>query len=122
MEYRPPTLPPRKFSLAVSGDGRLIPVFMEAVKREYRGVKFYDRNEEAARPPSPLRIPPHPNVADVDAVFVRSGERESLTLRNRVVHRYFNYVYDPGSTDQAGLHRLMKQILAAVGELVGEEP
>jgi hypothetical protein len=122
MTYRSPTTPYRKFSLAVSGEGRLIPTFIEAVKLEYPGVTLYDRNEEAARPPSPLRVPPHPNVADIDAVFVLSGERETLTLRNRKIHRYFNYVYDPGSVNQADFNRLMKRILATVGELIGDEP
>jgi len=120
MKFRSPTAPHRKFSLAVSGEGRLIPAFIEAVKQDYPGVTLYDRNEEAARPPSPLRIPPHPNVADVDAVFVLSGERETLNLRNRVAHRYFNYNSNPGQTNPAELKRLMKLILAALGELIGE--
>lgn len=81
---------------------------------------MYDRNEEAARPPSPLRIPSHPNVADVDAVFVLSGERETLTLRNRTAHRYFNYVSDPKLANRADMALLMKRIMAAIGELVEE--
>jgi hypothetical protein len=110
----------KKFSLAVSGEGRLISPFIEAVKLEYPGVTFYDRNEEAARPPSPLRVPSHPNVADIDAVFVLSGERESLTLRNRMTHRYFNYTSDPKLAKPADMERLMKRILATIRELVEE--
>ena len=110
----------KKFSLAVSGNGRLISPFVEAVKLEYPDVTLYDRNKEAARPPSPLRVPSHPNVADIDAVFVLSGEQETLTLRNRLTHRYFNYISDPEKANPAELNRLMKRILAALGELIGE--
>ena len=121
MKFQSPNTPLLKFSLAVSGNGRLIPRFVEAVKLEYRGVRIYDRNEEANRPPSPHPIPSHPKVADIDAVFVRSGPRESLTLRSRHGHRYFNCVSDPAQANESSLAFLLKRIVRAVQELIGDK-
>jgi hypothetical protein len=107
-----------KFSLAVSGNGRLMPRFVQALNQRYRHVIIYDRNEEANRPPSTARIPPHPKVADVDAIFGLSGSRETITLRSRNGHRFFNYDSDPKRIDEAATEFLFRQIVASVETLL----
>jgi hypothetical protein len=121
MNFHSPTAPPMKFSLAVSGNGRLIPRFVEAVKLEYRGIRIYNRNEEANRPPSSHPIPSHPEVADIDAVFILAGAGESITLRSRQEHRYFNCVSDPALAHERSLAFLLKRIVLAVQELIEDK-
>ncbi len=107
-----------KFSLAVSGNGRLMPRFIQVVKLQYRHITIYDRNEEANRPPSSAPIPSHPQVADVDAVFGLKGDWETITLRSQRGHHFFNYDSDPGRIDEAAMELLFRQIVAAVEKLL----
>jgi hypothetical protein len=107
-----------KFSLAVSGKGRLMPRFVHALKLRYWQITIYDRNEEANRPPSTARIPPHPKVADIDAIFSLSGTRETITLRSRIGHRFFNYDSDPSRINEAATELLFRQIVASVETLL----
>lgn len=114
----PPMNLKMKFSLAVSGNGRLMPRFVQALKLRYPQITIYDRNEEANRPPSNAPIPSHPKVADIEVVFTRSGARETATIRNRKEHRFFNYVSDPKAGDDQGLNMLLKQMVQAVEALL----
>ena len=107
-----------KFSLAISGKGRMMVPFVQALKLRYRLVTIYDRNEEASRPPSSAPIPSHPKVADIDAIFALSGAMETAMIRNRRQHRFFNYVSDPKARDYRGIDRVMKRMLQAVEELL----
>ena len=108
----------QKFSLAVSGEGRLMTRFVRAVKVEFRNVNIYDRNEEARRPPSTAPIPSHPKVADVDVIFTLSGSTETATIRSRFNHRFFNYESGPLPADDAGLEFLLKRMVQAVWALL----
>lgn len=108
----------QKFSLAVSGNGVLIPQFVERLKQSYPRVTLYDRNEEAARPPSNHPIPRHPKPADIDVVFVRKDRGESATVRSYATHRYFNYRVDPGKDRQDGMDLILKQMVQAVSEML----
>jgi len=105
----------QKFSLAVSGNGLLLPQFVELLKCKYPQVVIYDRNEEANQAPSNHLIPAHPKVADIDVVFVRNATRESVTVRNRERHKYFNYVVEPA---QVGLELILKQMVEAVDNIL----
>jgi len=108
----------QKFSLAISGDGRLILRFSQAVGARYPGVRIYDRNEEASGPPSTAPIPSHPKVADVEAIFILSGPKETATIRSGKGHRYFNYLSDRKMARQANLDLLLKQMVQAVHDLL----
>ncbi len=107
-----------KFSLAVSGDGRLMPQFVQALKLRYHQITIYDRNEEANRPPSTALIPSHPEVADVDAEFGLEGDRETIFLRSQKGHYFFNYDSDPKRIKDAAMELLFRQIIIAVGKLL----
>ena len=111
------TTVPEKFSLAVSGNGRLIPRFVESLKRKYRSVIIYDRNEEASRPHSPHPLPRRPKVADVDAVFVSFGAGETVTIRSIKGHRFFTYEANFEQAGQTKLQLLLKRLVQAVEDL-----
>jgi len=107
-----------KFSLAISGNGRLMPRFVRALKLRFRHITIYDRNEEANRPPSTALIPSHPEVADVDAVFGLEGNWETIFLSSQRGHHFFNYDSDPKKIDEAAMEFLFRRIVAAVEKLV----
>jgi len=94
---------------------------MEAVKLKYRGVKIYDRNEEAGRPPSTHAIPPHPEVADIDAVFIFSNDVETMTLRRQGRHSFFNYDSDPETADSARLDMMLRNMVDTVGRMFSND-
>jgi hypothetical protein len=108
-----------KFSLAISGNENLMHHFVKAVKLKYPRVIIYDRNEEARRPPSPLPIPPHPKVADVDAVFILSGSKEAINIRSPRGHRFFSYHADLKKIDPVPLALLLDSLVLALEELAG---
>lgn len=95
--------------------------FVKAVKLKYPRVTIYDRNEEARRPPSPHPIPPHPKVADVDAVFILSGSKEAITIRSPRGHRFFSYHADLEKIDPVPLALLLDSMVLALEELIGFE-
>ena len=103
----------RKFALAVSGEGALSEEFLAAVRARLAGIRVYDRNEEASRPPSSAMIPAHPEVADVDAIFHQAGGTETLTLRSVFGHRLFNY-RPSGLTDPTSRRLLIEQMVRTV--------
>jgi hypothetical protein len=107
-----------KFSLAISGNGRLMPQFVQALNLRYPNVTIYDRNEEANRPPATARIPSHPKVADVDVVFGLKGNWETIFLSSQKGHQFFNYDSGPGKIDQAAIKFLFRQIVVAVETIV----
>jgi hypothetical protein len=107
-----------KFSVAVSGQGRLMEPLVRLLKQQHRGVVIYDRNEEARRPPSNARIPPHPKVADVDVFFSLQGAKETATVRSGKGHRFFNYVSDPKQAKKHELDLLLKHMLLAITQLL----
>jgi hypothetical protein len=107
-----------EFSLAVSGDGRLIERFKTLLMERYPGITIYDRNEEAAMDFSDVEFPPWPEIANVDAVFIRSGPKESITLRNGNLHRYFNCVSKASQADEKQLSGLLLNIVNHVEEIL----
>lgn len=111
---------PHKFSLAVSGRGNLMPSFVAAVKQRYPGVTVYDRNEEASRPPSNAAIPRHPEVADIDVVFIEHDAFESATIRSPRNHRFFNYDPSQYGNDPTRSSLLMNRMLQTVWDLLHE--
>jgi hypothetical protein len=107
-----------KFSVGISGQGRLMPRFVQLLKAEYPAVIIYDRNEERDSPPSNAPIPRHPEVSDVDAVFSLSSAIETATIRSFKGHKFFNYAADPEQIKPAALGLLVKQMVHSVGELL----
>lgn len=112
--------PVENFSLAVSGNGLFLERFVPLLKVRFPAIIIYDRNEEASRPPSNEAFPAHPEVADIDALFLLSGGKETATIRNRREHRYFNYVPEQ---DQSSRHDfLLNQMVRAVEQLIAVKP
>lgn len=107
-----------KISLAIWGEGRLKPRFVDAVGRHYRGIAIYDREEEKNRPPSDAPIPAHPEVADIDAVFVSSGRLETLTIKSIAGHRCFNYEPEFVLAGQTRRDILLRQVLQGIQDLL----
>lgn len=109
---------PFKFSLGLSGQGKLKPRFLQFLKSEYPAVIIYDRDEERNSPPSNAPIPSHPKVSDVDVVFSRSGAVETVFIRSFNGHKYFNYSADPEQIEPTALYLIIKQMVQSVRELV----
>lgn len=107
-----------KFSLAVSGNGHMSAYFLSLLRIRFPDVIIYDRNEEPRRPPSTALIPPHPQVADIDASFIRAGFKEMATIRSRNGHRFFNYVSESAATVAEGQSLLLQRFIQAVEELL----
>lgn len=108
----------QKFSLAVAGDSVLIPRFKELIRQRFSRVTIYDRNEEASRPPSNHPIPSHPEVADIDVTFSRNGSKETATIRNLHLHRFYNYVIESAEDRQPAHDLILKQMVESVEELI----
>lgn len=109
---------PLKFSLGISGPGKLKPRFVQLLKSEYPAVIIYDRDEERNSPPSNAPIPSHPKVSDVDAVFSRSSAVETATIRSFKGHRFFNYSAAPEQIEPTALYLIIKRMVQSVRELV----
>jgi hypothetical protein len=112
---------PDQFSLAVSGDGHLLPHFVERLKMRFPLVVIYDRNEEASRPDSDSDVPDHPKVADVDVLFLLTQGKETATVRNFNGHRLFNYLSGEGVENQQGMGMILTQIVQTVIQLISWE-
>jgi len=107
-----------KFSLAISGHGRLMPRFVRDLKLRFRHITIYDRNEEKNSPPSTVSIPAHPKVADVDAEFALKGNWETIFISSLKGNYFFNYNSDPKSINESAMNLLFRRILTSVEELV----
>ncbi len=112
---------PEKFSVGVSGKGRLILHFVQILKTKFPTVIIYDRNKERDSPPSTAPIPRHPQVSDLDAVFSLSGAMETVTIRCGREHRFFNYPADPEQIDPVAQHLLLNRMVGSVRELLYDE-
>jgi len=108
------------FSLAVHGGGRLVRLFEDLLKIRYPGVTVYLRNSAQDHGPAAPMMPPHPEVADVDAVFVRSGRCEQITLRCGGHHRFFNCVADAADTRETERERLLNLVVNTVEEMLAK--
>jgi len=104
--------------VGISGQGRLMPRFVQLLKTECPAVIIYDRNEERNSPPSNAPIPRHPKVSDVDVVFSLSGNKETATIRSFKGHKFFNYAADLEQTKQVAMVILIKQMVHSVRELL----
>lgn len=109
---------PFKFSLGISGQGKLKPRFVQFLKSEYPAVIIYDRDEERNSPLSNAPIPSHPKVSDVDAVFSHSGTVEAVNISSCRGHKFFNYSADQEQIEPTALYLLIKQMVQSVRELV----
>ena len=95
-----------KLSLAIDGEGDLIPILVEHVRERFPGIIIFDRNEEANRPDSEDAAPFTPQPAYVNVLFQQSGRKEKATVRCFHQHRFFNYDMEettPGSKRETAL-------------------
>jgi hypothetical protein len=109
---------PAKYSVAVAGNGLLLDRFVLEIKRRFPAMIIYDRNEEAKRPPSNAPIPSHPEVSDVDAVFMLSGSVETVRIQCQTQHRFFNYDSRLISAGGTGLEIMLKRMVQTVEEML----
>ena len=115
---------PSRFSLAVSGNGDLLELFVEKLVERFPGIIIYDRNEEAARDSSDEEHPPIPQVAYVDVLFTREDGKEHVTIHCFHRHRFFNYDMKetlPGSNREQFLMESMLNAVAQLSELPKEK-
>jgi hypothetical protein len=108
----------QKFSLSVAGESVLIPRFVELLKQRFPRITIYNRNEEASRPPSNHPIPSHPEVADIDVTFSRQGSKETATIRNLHLHRFYNYFIESAEDRQPSHDLILKQMVEEVEEMI----
>lgn len=108
---------PDNFSLAVAGDGKMMAPLVEKLKIRFPGIIIYDRNEEARRDDSDVLHPSIPQVAYVDVLFSRDGDKELATIRCFHRHRLFNYDMQETPAGSKSEAFLLNSMLTAVDNL-----
>jgi len=106
------------FSVGVAGNGKMLHPFVEKLKKRFPQVIVYNRNEEAVRAEPVSGVPSIPSVSDFDALFTKTGAKETANIRSFHRHRFFNYDLDDNPHGSPGAESLLSHMIEAVGMML----